>query len=1147
MTAARLALASVLLLLLAGASTAGPASAANPPNSGFDLRAGSARATVPSAPRTARRELRAELGARALLSVDPATGRPRVVGRLDGTLTGPSSATNAEVALEYLREHAAVYGLTPAQVAGLRVGAQRRAAGGLRSVQLTQSYDGVKSIDSGIRAVLDASGRLIELIGSPDPKLEVAGTRARVSRARAAQLAAQASGAPRSADDARVTAVIFHVGPTARLGWRALVAVNTRQLEDVLVDATSGAVVRRANRVLAANAASVYPAWPGAPLGGSPTTVDLAPYLDTPAAPTKLKGPNAYAFTDARDVVPGFPPDVNLTPAPGSDVGPSAGTDFVYPLQGFALGAGRCPTSGPTCAWDPSTPFSWQANREHDAVQLFWLVNAFHDHLAAPPIGFGAADGAFEGDDPIYAQSMDGADTEGGLPDFLHVDNANFTTLPDGTPGSMQMYLFGGPPGPFGESPFFSVSGADDASIVYHEYAHGLSNRLITDASGFGALSTPQAAAMGEAWSDWYALDELDRQGNLADAPGVVDVRLGTYEEGTRNLIRTQPIDCPVGSDPACPGSPSAGGAGGYTFGDLGKVVGFPELHADGEIWAQTLWQLRDGLIADHGREAGIARAEQLVTDAMRLSPPEPSFLDQRNAILQADAITAPAGQDAERIWQVFAARGMGWFASVDSAADVRAIESFAPPPPPAAGRASVQGAVREDGFGRAGARVAFTGHDTGLGPDLSAITDATGAYAIADVPAGTYPKLRVSAGPGYIGTIASGVTVPASGAVTRDFALRRNWAAAAGGASVRSFTGPDFGGFGCGPDQALDGDPATGWSTTAPQAPSRGGPKQLVVALPADITLTGIAINPSPVCGDAAAAQLVAFRLKVARDDDGDPGPLTTVATGRFGAADLGEARDVPLSGPTPGVRYVQLQALSNNGDPFFMDVAELQIFGRTTTPEEGGGGTAAPAVTTLPADSAATTASTVTFRAAVTPNGSPTVVRVAYGLASGQPAYQTADVPVSGDVAQTIGLAAGGLLPNTTYHYRAIATNARATVIGDELTVTTTPAGTPSQPPVSNPAPTIGSGTTAGKRRAAVTCSLRRPRAITCTFAERPARTARVRLSRNGRTLASGVVRGRVLQMRAGRPLRAGSYILTITQGHGRSATIKRRAIRL
>ncbi len=1191
MTALRLALASVFATLLAAALGVAPARAVNLPRTGFDVRAGSAHASVPAAARAARRDLRSELGSRALLSVSRATGRPRVIGRLDGALTGPSGDTAYEIAQRYLREHAAVYGLTAAQIAGLGVGVQRRTAAGLMSVQLTQSFGGATSIDSGVRAVIDPAGRLIELVGSPDPDLDVAGTSVAVAREEAARIAARVSGAAGRAAGARVTAVIFHVGPTARRGWRVIVAASARQIDDVLVDATSGAVVRRANRVQSANAASVYPAWPDAPLGGSPSTVDLAPYLDTPAAPTKLIGPNAYAFTDAPDVVPFDPTDpsgdINLTPAPGSDVGPSSGTDFVYPLSGYTLGSPPCPTSGATCAWDPSTPFSWQANREQDAVQLFWLVNAFHDHLAAPPIGFGAADGAFEGDDPIYAQSMDGADTAGGLPDFFHLDNANFATLEDGTPGSMQMYLFGGPSEPgFGADPFFSVSGSDDAGIVYHEYSHGLSNRLVTDEGGLGALDSVQSGAMGEAWSDWYAFDELDRGGNLVDAPGVADVRLGSYEQGSQDLIRSEPMDCRVGSgDPDCPGTPAAGD-GGYTFGDLGNVLGFPEVHADGEIWAQTLWQLRDALIAEHGRAAGIARVEQLVTDAMRLSPPEPSFLDERNAILQADANDAPAGQDADTIWQVFASRGMGWFASIDSSADVRPIEDFSLPPAPAAGSATVQGSVHDESGGLPGVDVAFTGHDTGLGPELSAITDATGEYAIAAVPAGTYPKLRAQAGPGYIGNIATGVTVPASGAVTRDFALRRNWAFAPAGASVRSFTGPDYGFFGCGPEQALDDDPATVWSTNAPGAASGGGPKQIVVALPADITVTGLAIDPSPGCGDDAPAEIGDFRVKVARDDDGDPGPFATVAAGTFGPADLGEARDLTLTATTAGVRYVELQALGNNGDPYYMDVSELQVFGHETTPAEGGGGTAAPEVTTLAADGAATTSSSVTFRAAVTPHGAPTVVRIAYGLSSGQLAYQTADVPVPGNGRQTVAIAASGLLPNTTYHYRAVATNARGTVTGGELTVKTSvsvapvpvpipipvpgPKGDPGVAGPAGPAGPAGAGTTGptgapgatgatgakgatgargprGLSAGTVTCRLKGKRKITCTFKARAARRTRVSLSRNGRTVARGTVRGSSLQMRAASNLRSGSYVLTTVSGRGRSARATRTTVRL
>ena len=53
------------------------------------------------------------------------------------------------------------------------------------------------------------------------------------------------------------------------------------------------------------------------------------------------------------------------------------------------------------------------------------------------------------------------------------------------------------------------MNGGDDASILYHEYTHGLSSRLIHDAAGAGALNPRRPGAMGEGWSDWYAKDFL--------------------------------------------------------------------------------------------------------------------------------------------------------------------------------------------------------------------------------------------------------------------------------------------------------------------------------------------------------------------------------------------------------------------------------------------------------------------------------------------------------------------------------------------------------------------------------------------------------------------------------------------------------------
>ena len=175
----------------------------------------------------------------------------------------------------------------------------------------------------------------------------------------------------------------------------------------------------------------------------------------------------------------------------------------------------------------------------------------------------------------MFAQADDGADTAGGLPDDNHQDNANLDTRPDGTPGLMQMYLFEPIPiAPGVQIPFASVNGSDDPQIVYHEYTHGLSNRLITDAQGYGAVAGVQSGAMGEAWSDWYALDFLARRGFQRDDPAPGDVKEGEYVDNGQNLIRTEPMDCPPdapGID-ACPGFAETG-PGGYTYQDFGLIV----------------------------------------------------------------------------------------------------------------------------------------------------------------------------------------------------------------------------------------------------------------------------------------------------------------------------------------------------------------------------------------------------------------------------------------------------------------------------------------------------------------------------------------------------------------------------------------------
>jgi extracellular elastinolytic metalloproteinase len=83
-------------------------------------------------------------------------------------------------------------------------------------------------------------------------------------------------------------------------------------------------------------------------------------------------------------------------------------------------------------------------------------------------------------------------------------------------------------------------------------------------------------------------------------------------------------------------------------------------VHNIGEIWAATLMEMH--------RKVGKLLGLQLVIDALKLSPANPSFLDMRDAIVLALDNKLAAGQlSAEEhgaarrgVWESFAKFGMG-------------------------------------------------------------------------------------------------------------------------------------------------------------------------------------------------------------------------------------------------------------------------------------------------------------------------------------------------------------------------------------------------------------------------------------------------------------------------------------------------------
>jgi hypothetical protein len=906
-----------------------PGVVANGSSVSVDVRAG-VRAAFPPGRVRAAADLRTTLGRFGRVDLDRMSGTPRLVARLDGYLTPASGKPAEAVALDYVRAHPELFGLTQAEVASLELMRSWR-TDEYSHLVFAQTVGGIPAVDSGIVANVTADGRLINIGGSPLPGLQPDSLEPGLSAAAAVDAALDDLGAtvpvagsgreggPRQrttfAGGQTAKLVIFGDPAGSRLAWRVTVHLPSGAGFDTVVDAANGRVLRRRSLTSGAVTASVFPNFPGAAVGGAQATVDISRYVSQPGNPA-LFGDFAYVFTDVND--DGFIASSEAIP-------PSSGDDYLFTFHPFAVAGGNC--SPFPCSWDYHTANSWTTNRKQAATQAFYLANRFHDHLLAAPIGFTAAKGNFEGTARVWVDAEAAAKVAAGLPDADDINNSFMSTYPptDVPAAVMTLELFQ----PVAGAAWLSGDSADEISLVYHEYTHGMSARLSADGDWVAQLHGLQADSINEASSDWYALDYIVSQGFITDTATSGEVKMGAYVDRGTNILRSQALDCAKGAAAApCPGSSTAG-SGGYTYGDMGKIDDGPEPHADGEIWAETLWDLRRRLIADHGTGEGVRRAELLATRGLELAPADPTFLDMRNAILQADTVFN-AGADRAAIWQVFAARGMGYFASSIDSADAHPVENFSLPPSGSPG--TLAGVVTtEAGTTVASARVEVGGHNSGFGDDLTATTNASGQYSIPSVPAGTYKQVLASAPGGYDVAVAANVPVTAGATTTRNFSLVRDWASSQGGAAISAFTGPDYSPD-CGPSLAIDGSAFNAWVTDSPARPDDPGPKSITVKLPAAVNVSAFGINPTTGCNEGITTSLGDFKVETSTDGVS----FVTAASGTFTSADDYRLNKiVPGSGTGGGVRYVRLTGVTtqNMNPPFrgsvWMSVTEFEVYG--------------------------------------------------------------------------------------------------------------------------------------------------------------------------------------------------------------------------
>ena len=162
--------------------------------------------------------------------------------------------------------------------------------------------------------------------------------------------------------------------------------------------------------------------------------------------------------------------------------------------------------------------------------------------------------------------------------------------------------------------PTLMIDGDLDSDVVFHEYGHGLTWRMI------GGMSGKLAGAIGEGASDVNAF--------LING----DDRIGEYAFSDPAGIRRYPYE-------------------GYPL-TYSAVTG-AEVHNDGEIFAAAMWRVMQNYLA-----AGLT-ADDVQHDfvgGMNFTPATPAYEDMRDGMLQA---VAGSGREC-LIWKGFAATGIG-------------------------------------------------------------------------------------------------------------------------------------------------------------------------------------------------------------------------------------------------------------------------------------------------------------------------------------------------------------------------------------------------------------------------------------------------------------------------------------------------------
>src|SRR3954470_16677800 len=273
------------------------------------------RGDRPARERTSAQALTKRLGAQAVVDVDNATGTPRMLGRLNGTLTAPSSGSPEAIADAYVRAHLPELGLTSADLDTLSAPSEETSPSGLTEVRYEQSADGIPSANTSLRVNVTSDGRVLSVLGSPAHDMDVASTTPALDAGEAIRAVQDDVGAfkslPKTKGPAgRTQSTTFRGGSSASLQlfqradgtvlvWRVFYDAGPAEFYDATVNAQTGEVIKRANMTKSDNAAVVWERYANNSPHPLPDLTNGGTWLANAA--TTLNGPNVHAWSDVND------------------------------------------------------------------------------------------------------------------------------------------------------------------------------------------------------------------------------------------------------------------------------------------------------------------------------------------------------------------------------------------------------------------------------------------------------------------------------------------------------------------------------------------------------------------------------------------------------------------------------------------------------------------------------------------------------------------------------------------------------------------------------------------------------------------------------------------------------------------------------